>query len=497
MTLPPVGRFSNIKPSQSRVPLAVIRKNLKLILMHKFITLLTIILLFSKAYGQTTIKGNFKSFPSTDFRIVYNQSTLNEFQGETLAKEKTNTNGEFLLHFELSSENFVLLFISNQFFRLWVKPGTVLIVDEENNSMFFRGETSKQNNFLYQSGIMIPVSVPTTIKENKFEPLKQIKYLDSVEQKRLVLFKISIDTNQVSKKFISYCTGEISYFSYLNKNQYSLQNIYGPNKIQPGDIPLDYYGFWQQFQLLDDSCISVSYQSALRDYIEYLTSKQLNIFNEIPDKEKYYQMEFRILDSILAAHPHTREKMKAERILFLIKYFDLPQLVQSQIVTYGNEFPGSDYTTLIQKKWSQKNGNAFTKPIISLKDTSGKLFNTNSLRGKVIYIDFWGSWCKPCLEQLPNSEKLQEKFKQQDVAFIFIDFYDTKEKWLKTIQNKKLKGIHLKSEKEDIPFFDKIFGVRQGFPRYALLDKNGLLITTSAPFPSDEDAVTLINKYLK
>ncbi len=233
----------------------------------------------------------------------------------------------FLPSFALASEQPPWLSISNQFFWIWVIPNFVLIINKNDNEISFQGKTATKNNLLYQSGIMIPASEATTITATNFRPAKQVKYLDGIEQKRWALFKTNIDTHLVSKKFISYCTGEISYFSYLNKNRYALPNFYGPNKIQPEQMPADYYNFWKQFQLLDDSGRSISYQSALRDYVGYGTSEQPNIVNEIPDKGKYYQREFRILGSILTTCPLTGERIQAERILFLIKYFDLPQLI--------------------------------------------------------------------------------------------------------------------------------------------------------------------------
>lgn len=463
--------------------------------MYKYLTiLLASFLIFGNAFSQTTLKGNFKSLLKTDFRIVYNTSALNNFQGESLATGVTNDKGEFSSSFILTSENPVLFFIGKQFLRLWIIPNTTLSIDENAiNEYVFTGKAAKHNRFLYQSGIMRPV--PGNIMTKNFEATRQTEYVDSIEKKRWSLFDITLDPNEISKKFTSYCKGEITYFSFFKKNQYPSRYIYMEKTLKQEDIPSGYYNFWKQFQLLDDSCTSDFYQHSVRDYIEYNATKQLD--NNITDKEKLYQIEFKILDSLLADHPFTKEKQKAEALLFIIDYLDLPLLVQSQLTNYKKEYMASPYVTLVQEKWNRKNKNAFTTPEFVLKDAAGKRFDIKSLKGKVVYIDFWGSWCKPCLAQMPNSEILQSKFKGKDVAFLFVDFYDTKERWLKTIKDKKLKGIHVKAEKENEQFFDKTFGVKQGFPRYALLDKNGMLITTSAPHPNDGDAVLLINKYLK
>lgn len=466
--------------------------------MTKFIIFFwTSILSFANASGQTIVKGTFKSLPSTEFKIVFNQSALNEFQGEVLQTGHTSPTGQFSSSFQLKSEQPIILFISNQFLRLWAIPNTNLTIEETSNSKFlFSGQASEQNSFLYNSGMMTPMAVPPAITSINFEPQKQIAYIDSVEQKRWALYKNSLDSNKISKAFASYCKGEITYFSYYNKNQYVVQNIFGERKVKKEDIPSNYYDFWNRFRLLDDSYLSDSYQNSLIDYIGYKATKRLNIFNEYPDKEKYNQVEFNIIDSLLANHPLTREKIKAEKLIFLIDYFDLPKFVELEFKKYKDEFPVSAYVSLIQNKWDKKNKNTSTKPDFTLRDTSGSLLNIKSLNGKVVYIDFWGSWCKACLAQIPNSSKLQQRYKSENVVFLFIDFYDTKEKWLKTITDRKITGLHIKAEKSDEKYFIEKFGIGQGFPRYALLDKNGTLITSSAPHPNDREVISLIDKHL-
>ncbi|HEY1056740.1 MAG TPA: TlpA disulfide reductase family protein, partial [Emticicia sp.] len=401
--------------------------------MSKFILLILVnILIFGNASGQTIIKGNFRSFPSADFRIVFNQSALNDFQGEVLHKGKTNESGGFSCGFQLDSEQPILLFISNQFLRLWAIPNTSLTIEEiKQNEYVFSGQAAKQNSFLFQSGIMRPMSVSSTVNSDSFAPLKQLEHLDNIEQKRWDLYKKSFGADEISKAFSSYCKGEIMHYSNFNKNQYILQSIFGQRKIKKEDVPSDYYDFWNRFELLDDHCLSDFYRNSLVDYIGYTAAKRLNIFSDYGNREAYSRTEFKVIDSVLAERPLTRERIKGEQLIFLINYVDLPQLIESEFSNYKKEFPASQYISLIQQKWDKKHKNAFSVPDFVLKDMSGKPFDIKSIRGKVVYIDFWGSWCKACISQMPNSLLLQEKYKDKDVAFLFIDFYDTKEKWLK------------------------------------------------------------------
>lgn len=462
----------------------------------KIILSLSFYLLVIGTFGQTVIKGDLSSLPSSEYRIVTNQSSLNDYKGDLMFEGKTNDKGEFNALINLNSEQPVELFIDRFFFRLWIIPNTTLIIHQgSENEYSFSGQSEKQNTFFFQSGIMMPYTVPPTINSKTFEPKKQFNYLDSIETKRRLLFDKMFITSKASSKFDSYSEAEISHFSTYNKSQYPSKYVHIEKTLKVQDIPDNYYDFWTKFKFHEDSCLSGSYQNSLRDYIEF-TSRKKNGIND-DDKEKLFSEEFKTIDLLLSDRPFTMQKQKTDALLFLIRYVDFPTLTQTEIENYSKSFPLSSSLELIRKEWNKKNRNVLTVPSFKLRDVKGNTLDIKDLRGKVVYIDFWGSWCKACLEQMPNSAIVQRKFTNKDVIFLFIDFYDTNEKWLKAIKQRKLSGFHLKAEKKDEEYFDNLFGINQGFPRYALIDKNGVLITASAPHPNDEKLTAFIEQYLK
>jgi len=70
---------------------------------------------------------------------------------------------------------------------------------------------------------------------------------------------------------------------------------------------------------------------------------------------------------------------------------------------------------------------------ISLPDVSGKQRNLSEWQGKIRIINFWATWCPPCLEEIPEFIKLQNEFKNNNLQFIGIAIEDkeTVEKYLK------------------------------------------------------------------
>jgi cytochrome c biogenesis protein CcmG/thiol:disulfide interchange protein DsbE len=66
-------------------------------------------------------------------------------------------------------------------------------------------------------------------------------------------------------------------------------------------------------------------------------------------------------------------------------------------------------------------------PEIGLKDLNGKAVNLSDLRGKVVLVDFWASWCAPCRESLPVLEKLSKSYASKGLVIVGVNIDKTPE----------------------------------------------------------------------
>ncbi len=77
-------------------------------------------------------------------------------------------------------------------------------------------------------------------------------------------------------------------------------------------------------------------------------------------------------------------------------------------------------------------------PEITLPDANGQMINLSSLRGKVVLIDFWASWCGPCRASIPGIVKLYKKYKDKGFIVLGVSLDDKKNSWLKAIKHDKI-----------------------------------------------------------
>ncbi|WP_295128367.1 TlpA disulfide reductase family protein [uncultured Chitinophaga sp.] len=128
-------------------------------------------------------------------------------------------------------------------------------------------------------------------------------------------------------------------------------------------------------------------------------------------------------------------------------------------------------------------------PDFLLKDASGKMVSLKSLRGKVIYLDFWGVNCGPCIYDIENKvPALHAKYKGKNVLFVNVCVDSNEQEWKKSLKELKLDGINLIAEGWTKHPVCQAYGVN-GIPHYVLIDEYGIIIDNNAPRAAEENEI--------
>ncbi|MCC6251226.1 MAG: AhpC/TSA family protein [Bacteroidia bacterium] len=142
------------------------------------------------------------------------------------------------------------------------------------------------------------------------------------------------------------------------------------------------------------------------------------------------------------------------------------------------KYPNLPYTKLFHDKVAELNklGIGSEAPEITLNTPEGKSISLNSLRGKVVLIDFWASWCRPCRMENPNVVRIYNAYKDKGFDIYSVSLDKEKGAWEEAI---KADGLVWPSHVSDLGYWQSSV-VKQynltGIPFTCLIDKNGKII---------------------
>ncbi len=141
--------------------------------------------------------------------------------------------------------------------------------------------------------------------------------------------------------------------------------------------------------------------------------------------------------------------------------------------------PTSKYTTqlassLVPFAASQNVALGKVAPEINLNTPEGKLVALSSLRGKVVLIDFWASWCGPCRKENPNVVRIYSKYKAKGFEIYGVSLDKDMNAWKEAIAADGIGWVQVSDLKYWGSAAAKLYGV-QGIPQTFLLDKNGII----------------------
>lgn len=151
-----------------------------------------------------------------------------------------------------------------------------------------------------------------------------------------------------------------------------------------------------------------------------------------------------------------------------------------------------------EKGQSQKElTNSSEYPVLT--DLKGNQFNFAKYKGKVIYVDFWASWCGPCRQEFPFSKKIHASLtekQKKNIVFLYISIDEDPDNWKNAIEKLQLdNGEHGYSEGGWASEVVRKYQIN-GIPRYMIIDKNGTIVQLDAVRPSNPATLEILLKLI-
>lgn len=110
------------------------------------------------------------------------------------------------------------------------------------------------------------------------------------------------------------------------------------------------------------------------------------------------------------------------------------------------------------------------------ENIDGKLIKLSSLRGKVVLLDFWASWCSPCRQEIPNLIVQYKKYKDKGFDILSVSIDAKRDQWIKAMEQEKMSWTQLLETDANEKTASKMYGVT-GIPATFLIDRDGKLMS--------------------
>ena len=257
------------------------------------------------------------------------------------------------------------------------------------------------------------------------------------------------------------------------------QAIYEPNS----KIKVDYY--------LDQSVVIKSVKnseemevyrqftdiiSAIEEYgREYKTADAMQQ-NELSRKiQKEYPIAKEKVKELLLSH---KDKLFAAFLVTFFEtefyaYVDVYQAVRDALI---NRYPKNLSVQYIDQKLKKELIAGTQAPDIEMLSPDGKILKLSNLRGKVVLLDFWASWCRPCRMENPNVVQLYHKYNAQGFEVFSVSMDRDRDSWLKAIESD---GLVWPNHVSDLKGWTSSGGMAYGvtsIPTTVLIDRDGKVI---------------------
>lgn len=206
--------------------------------------------------------------------------------------------------------------------------------------------------------------------------------------------------------------------------------------------------------------------------------------NEVPPLAVQEQIRFSF-DSLQKAHQRAVKDFSMNISNSLVPYFTTNFLLPENDYEFLKLIDEKLYPVYSSSKYAislhnrilnlKKTAIGEEAPDIVLSDPYGKTFSLSSLRGKVVLVDFWASWCGPCRRENPNVVKLYNKYKSKGFEILGVSLDDNRDAWIKAINDDKLLWFHVSDLMKWNSSVVQLYNI-EAIPFTVLVDRDGKIL---------------------
>lgn len=432
--------------------------------------------------SYVVFNGTVKNSPSNTAKIYGN-----EFEAEMEIKE----NGSFNDTLSIAKDGYYTMRIGRESTSIYLTQGAAVQVKlnakEFDETLTYTGDVAVENNYLAAKYLL-------SEKEMAFNKIYSLAEADFVKEVNTINkgYTDLLDTTAgLSETFINAETKELEYTHLENLENYNEYHIYF-TKNKDFVVSNSYYDYIGDFNFTDE----ITYQNSSA-YQRLLSTHFGRVANEVSTSEN---IDIAIAYLKVVNENFNNGETKDHLMIDYLRYgMKANNSLDEVYKLFKSSNQNEENLALVSKNYEvlKEITPGKTSPTFSYENFKGGETSLEDLKGKVVYVDVWATWCGPCKREIPYLKNVETDYHDKNIAFVSISIDDRKDynAWRNMVESKELGGIQLMADKDWKSSFVTEYGIK-GIPRFILIDENGKIVNSDAPRPSSPDLRIALDELL-
>jgi thiol-disulfide isomerase/thioredoxin len=410
------------------------------------------------------------------------------FDYEEITQDSVKADGSFLLAFDYEETGIYSILNGDLRFSLYLNPGDSIFITgdskEFEKTFTASGDMAHENEYLNKKDYFLYES--RLYDSYVFMAMKKDAYFfkkDSIISIAKTFLEQLKNTDGIDTAFLSREEASFHYQDIFMDQLYPMYHALANN------IPQDSVDFPTEESRKKVENLPMDNVGLLRvEFYVYMTYRRIeSLANEIMEADSSItaieMAEWIAIDSLIKV-PEMCDFFKYGFIKRSMEYRG-PLNVEEVYNKFLSENSTPKYVKRLEKVKAKWDPILPGKPVpdFVFTDIKGDSVKLSDLKGNLVYIDIWATWCGPCIAEHPDWDKVKEEYKDKPVSFLTVSIDETREPWEKMVKKKKMDGLQWFASNAWQSELTQFFMVNS-IPRFILLDIEGKIIDPSAERPS-------------
>ena len=415
------------------------------------------------AFDQATeVIADFRVPVSQPLQLLLNDNLFE--RKETVLELNGRNGGTLRLETMLQMPTSARLQMGQESVELLLRPGEDLTFELTGHSLLnnlnFTGPNAALNNVLLELTRTFKTADEGLDHQlRNAEPAAFQQFMTVLRDRKRLFLDEQQSTVHLSEDQYQYARASIDYWFAFHLMNYPYEHPIFHNQPTPMPVPDDYYAFMDDLSADRPDAMPLRYyQHYLQDFLSYHQRTDNRSRVELADHYLNGQSRY-----FVKASQEVNKMKRKDRVAN-----------DPALLAFLAECPYPLYQEYLKRLYHQAQGltAGMSAPDFQLVNRQGQLVSLDDLRGKVVLLDFWATWCQPCLRQMPAHHALQERFDEDAVAFVYVSMDQKTANWHRFLStHPTFKGTHVLANDELIRDYQV-----ERLPFHLLLDTDGKIV---------------------